>query len=169
MQDIYDLLDDVNTALATRNLPRLEDTVRPAILSGILSDTLSASLARHSRVLASNGFHNGHPDLIPRGRYPHDSVQAGKEGVEVKVTKGRGAPDMHGARPGWVCVFRYKADVETEPAISRAPTRVIEILLARLDIGDFRKNARGELGTRTASPNKDGLGKLRSNWVYRVD
>lgn len=64
MQDVYDLLFDLNTAMVSRGLQRLEETVRPAIFSGILSDALTASLARHSRALTVNRFHNGHPDLI---------------------------------------------------------------------------------------------------------
>jgi hypothetical protein len=35
-------------------------------------------------------------------------------------------------------------------------------------IDDFRKNARGELGIRTATLHKDGIRKLRDNWVYRA-
>lgn len=167
MQDVYDLLHDINVALTTKDLSRVEETVRPAIFSGILSDTLSASLAKHSRALVPNRFHNGHPDLIPQGRYPENAVAAGEEGVEVKATKGRGAVDTHGAREAWLLVFRYEIDSTTEPAITRAPTRVVEILLAQLALDDFRKNPRGELGTRTASPNRIGITKLRENFVYR--
>ena len=167
MLDVYDLLHDINQALLTRGVKRFEETVRAAIFSGILSDTISASVARHSRVLTENGFHNGHPDLIPAGIYPHDMVQSGHQGVEVKATKGRGAVDTHGARDAWLLVFRYKTDSETEPAIERAPTKFIEILLAQLSRADFRRNDRGELGTRTASPNRDGMQKLRANWIYR--
>ncbi len=166
MRDIYDLLFDINTALLARGLRRLEETVRPAIFSGVLSDALTASLARHARVLTVNRFHNGHPDLIPEGRYTRDSVQAGDEGVEIKATKGSGGVDAHGARNGWLCVFRYAVDAESEPAVDRSPTRIIQILLARLGTDDFRRNARSELGTRTASPNRAGLEKLRENWVY---
>ena len=167
LQDLFDFLFDVDSLLQSRDLPRLEDVVRPAVFSGILSDMLSASLARHSRVLTLNHFHNGHPDLVPKGRYPDDRTAAGHEGVEVKATKGTGAVDAHGAREGWLCVFRYVVDSETQPAVDRAPTRIREVLLARLELGDFRRNERGELGTRTASANAVGLQKLRSNWVYR--
>lgn len=169
MQDVYDLLYDMNTAMLGRGLKRLEETVRPAIFSGILSDALTASMARHSRVLTENRYHNGHPDLIPAGVYPNDAVKAGEEGVEVKATKGRGAVDTHGARDSWLLVFRYLVDSETEPVVARAPTRIVEVLLAYLtDLDDFRRNPRrGELGTRTASPNRDGMRKLRGNWVYR--
>lgn len=54
-----------------------------------------------------------------------------------------------------------------QPTINRSPTSVREILLANLELADFRKNDRGELGTRTASANAQGLLKLRTNWVYR--
>jgi hypothetical protein len=169
MQDVYDLLFDINSALAARDLRRLEETVRPAILSGILSDAITASLARHSRVLTTNRYHNGHPDLIPEGRYALNAVAAGDQGVEVKATKGSGAVDAHGARRGWLCVFRYRVDSETEPEIDRGPTVFSEILLAQLEVDDFRRNPRSELGTRTASPNRSGLAKLRANWIYRAD
>ncbi|MBI3979766.1 MAG: amidohydrolase family protein [Chloroflexi bacterium] len=145
MQDVYDLLLDINTALVSRDLPRLEEAVRPAIFSGIMSDALAASLARHSRVLTINRFHNGHPDLIPAGRYPNDAVQAGDEGVEVKATKGRGAVDTRGAREAWLSVFRYEVDSTTQPVINRAPTRIVEILLAKLTRDDYRKNCPGPL------------------------
>ena len=167
MQDVYDLLFDINASLVGRGLRRIEEIVRSAILSGILSDALSTSLARHARVLTLNRYHNGHPDLIPEGLYPNDAVKAGEEGVEVKATKGGGAVDTHGARAAWLCVFRYTVDSQTEPAVERAPTRIIEILLAKLSLDDFRRNLRSELGTRTASPNRNGIAKLRANWVYR--
>ena len=61
----HHLLFDINKTLVGRDLPRIEETVRPAILSGMLSDVLTASMAKHSRALTSNGYHNGHPDLIP--------------------------------------------------------------------------------------------------------
>lgn len=167
MQDVYDLLFDINNNLVSRGLQRLEEIVRSAIFSGILSDALTASLARHSRVLTENRFHNGHPDLIPQGRYSNNAVAAGEEGIEVKATRGGGGVDTHGARNAWLCVFRYTVDSETQPAAGRAPTRIVEILLAQLTVNDFRRNPRGELGTRTASPNRAGLAKLRANRIYR--
>ena len=42
-----------------------------------------------------------------------------------------------------------------------------EIYLAQVVIADFRKNARGELGTRTATLHREGVLKLRENWIYK--
>lgn len=66
-----------------------------------------------------------------------------------------------------MCVFVYNVDKETEPAQNRAPMTFTEIYLGRVSVDDFRRNPRGELGTRTATLHRDGLTKLRQNWIYR--
>lgn len=169
MQDVYDFFSDVNTFLSDKGLERLDDMLRPAIMSGLLSDMLTASLAKHSRVLTENRKHNGHPDLVVRGVYPDNAVLAGTDGVEVKTTrKVGGAVDTHGARDQWLCVFVYHVDSKTEPASARDPMTFTAIYLAHVGIADFRKNARGELGTRTATLHKAGVAKLREGWVYKI-
>ena len=169
MQDVYDFFYDVNSLLARKGLQRLDDMLRPAIMSGVLSDMLTASLAKHSRVLTENLYFNGHPDLIVQGVYPNNAVKAGDEGVEVKTTrKSGGAVDTHGARNQWMCVFVYQIDEQTEPARDRSPMTFSEVYLGRVTIEDFRHNPRGELGTRTATLHREGVKKLRRNWLYKL-
>lgn len=169
MQDVYDFFFDVNTALVKRGLHRLDDMLRPAIMSGLLSDLLTSSLAKHSRTLTENRYHNGHPDLIVSGVYPGEAVKAGLKGVEVKTTrKAGGAVDTHGARDQWMCVFVYDVDSSTEPARDRRPMTFTEVYLGHVTRADFRRNPRGELGTRTATLHKNGIEKLRRNWIYKL-
>jgi len=169
MQDVYDFFFDVNGHLSARGLQRLDDMLRPAIMSGVLSDMLTASLAKHSRVLRENRYFNGHPDLVVQGVYVDNAVKAGGDGVEVKTTrKAGGAVDTHGAREQWMCVFVYDVDSETEPATNRRPMTFREVYIGHVTTDDFRRNPRGELGTRTATLHKDGIRKLRDNWVYRL-
>jgi hypothetical protein len=167
MQDGYDFFYDVNRLLDEKALKRLDDMLRPAAMSGIISDMLTASIAK--QVLTENNHHNGHPDLIVQGRYPANAVRAGEDGVEIKSTRKRGgAVDTHGARDQWMCVFVYEVDSTTEPAVSRAPMRFLEAYLGRVTVDDFRRNPRGELGTRTATLDRSGIAKLRANWLYRL-
>ncbi len=169
MQDIYDFFFDMNSVLSKKGLQRLDDMLRPAIMSGVLSDMVSSSMAKHSRTLTENKYFNGHPDLIVQGVYENNAVKAGTEGIEIKTTrKSGGAVDTHGARNQWMCVFVYDVDVETEPASKRRPMTFTEVYLGKVTIDDFRKNPRGELGTRTATLHKDGIAKLRENWIYRL-
>jgi hypothetical protein len=167
MQDIYDFFCDVNTLLIGKGLERLDDMLRPSIMSGLLSDMLTASLAKHSRSLVQNQYFNGHPDLLVKGRYPNNAIKAGTEGVEIKTTrKAGGAVDTHGARDQWMCVFVYDTDNTTEPATDRKPMAFTEVYLANVTVGDFRSNPRGPLGTRTATLDRKGVQKLRKNWIY---
>ena len=168
MQDVYDFFFDVNRGLVDKGLARLDDMLRPAIMSGLLSDMLTASLAKHSRTLVVNCHFNGHPDLVVSGVYPGNCAKAGSDGVEIKTTrKHGGAVDTHGARDQWMCVFVYNVDAESEPARDRAPMTFCEVYLGKVTIDDFRRNPRGELGTRTATLHRQGIEKLRENWIYR--
>ncbi|MBI3299945.1 MAG: hypothetical protein HYZ75_17410 [Elusimicrobia bacterium] len=169
MQDVYDFFFDVNSHLAGNDLERLDEMLRPAIMSGVISDMLTASLSKHSRSLIENRHFNGHPDLVVKGVYPGNKAKAGDQGIEIKTTrKAGGAVDTHGARNQWMCVFVYSVDNETEPARSRRPMTFTEAYLGEVTIDDFRRNARGELGTRTATLHKEGIKKLRQNWLYRL-
>lgn len=170
MQDVYDFFHDVNVMLAGKGLQRMDDMLRPAAMSGMVSDMLTSSLAKHSRGLVENGFFNGHPDLLVKGIYADNKIQSGSEGVEVKSTRKKGgAVDTHGARDQWMCVFVYEVDNQTEPAISRRPMRFTEVYLAQVQTADFRSNQRkGNLGTRTATLDRKGVSKLRQNWIYKL-
>jgi hypothetical protein len=48
------------------------------------------------------------------------------------------------------------------------PAIMSGVLLGQVTVADFRKNERGELGTRTATLHAEGIAKLRRSWVYRA-
>ena len=64
--------------------------------------------------------------------------------------------------------FVYTVDTASEPANNRAPMTFTEVYLGKVIVEDFRKNPRGELGTRTATLHKDGVKKLRDSWIYKL-
>lgn len=171
MEDVYDFFNDVNNLLLGKGLQRFDDMTRPAAMSGMISDMITAALAKFSRSLVANTHFNGHPDLILRNQYADNSVAAGEHGIEIKSTiKEGGAVDTHGARDQWMCVFVYEVDTVTEPATARMPMQFTEVYLAKVVVGDFRSNRRlTEKGTRTATLHKDGIAKLRMGWIYRTE
>lgn len=166
MESLYDFFHSINSALMQRGIEWIENTVRAAAVSNMISDLTAAAMAKYSYGLVENQHHNGHPDLIPHGMYPNDSVKAGEEGVEIKSTRGRVA-DTHGARNGWVCQFNYKVD--SEPIIAnRRPTIITFIYLAQVTEAHFRRNERlTERGTHTSTLDRSGLALLRQGVVYQ--
>ncbi len=169
MQDVYDFLHDVNSFLGGKGLRRFEEMLAAAAMSGFLSAMLTASLGKHARGLTDNLFPNGHPDLIVHGIYPGNAVQSGVEGVEIKSTvKNTGAVDTHGGRNQWMCVFVYRVDKISEPINQRRGLEFTKVFLGQVTVDDFRRNERGDLGTRTSTLHKVGVRKLRENWIYKI-
>jgi hypothetical protein len=80
----HDRLRETLRSEAMKGLQRLDDMLRPAIMPGVLSDMLTASMAKHSRVLKKNRYPNGHPDLIVQGIYQNNPVKSGAE-VSLKI------------------------------------------------------------------------------------
>lgn len=155
MQDVYDLFFDVNSGLLEKGLERLDDFLRPAIMSGLISDLLTASIAKHARALTINTYFNGHPDLVVKGVYAENRVKAGTEGVEIKTTrKSGGAVDTHGARDQSMAVFVYDVDITTEPARERNAMTFTEVYLGKVDIADFRKNPRRTRNSHCHAPQR---------------
>ena len=85
MRDVYDFFFDVNANLLKKGLQRLDDMLRPSIMSGLLSDMLTASIAKHSRVLTENRYFNGHPDLLVQGYYADNSERRRRDKNYEKI------------------------------------------------------------------------------------
>ena len=60
----------------------------------------------------------------------------------------------------------FESDNTSEPAADREPMTFTEVYLANVGVDDFRRNPRGELGTRTATLDRFGVRKLREHWLY---
>jgi hypothetical protein len=107
MQDVYDLFYDVNTGLLEKGLERLDDFLRPAIMSGLLSDLLTASVAKHSRTLAQNTYFNGHPDLVVKACIQTMPPKPGRKVLKSKRRAKPAAPWTRTAREtnGWLYLF----------------------------------------------------------------
>ncbi len=165
----YDFLRDVNTFLVERGYGRLEDLLLGNSFAGVLSEVLVKNLADFSATLVRNVRIGGHPDLIPVGLYPDNTVLRGTEGIEVKASKQGGGWQGHNPEAGWLMVFRYTVDTRTEPVEAREPTQFVEVLAARLEEADWNFSGRSGASRRTitASINQNGMTKLRANPVYR--
>lgn len=169
-ENLYGVLHALNLALVGKIDMRLEELMRLNSFPDLLSEILARGLAARSRSLTRNKKHDGFPDLIPRGKYPDDQVHRG-EGVEVKASKQKSGWQGHNPEAGWLMVFRYDADRESQPKENRNPTEIVEVMAAELALQDWTFSGRDETSRRTitASVNQSGVRKMRSNMIYRKD
>jgi hypothetical protein len=165
IDDIYDFLYTMNKFMVEHGWERLEETLSAATFSGVISELFVAGVSKRSATVIANRYHNGRPDLVPRGVYPGDRSQRGDEGIEVKASRRSAGWQGHNKESGWLMMCQYSVDIETEPASEREPTRVVRVLCARLEESDWSFSGRKE-GSRRTPTATISRAKLIASVVY---
>jgi hypothetical protein len=172
MIDFLDFLEFVNTQLHGRGIPRLETFLMPANFSSIVGEFMSASIPKHCPGLVKNLFHNGHPDLIPTGKYVGNSILHGSVGIEIKASRYTKAWQGHNAEDVWLMVFVFEANRARDESLGDPPMpfRFVKVVGAQIAKSDWQFSRRSATSRRTitASVKDSGFQKMEANWIYRL-
>ncbi|MEO7003656.1 MAG: hypothetical protein ABI068_17645 [Ktedonobacterales bacterium] len=165
MQEFASFLQFVNEQLHTKDMPRLETLLMPANFSGVVSEFMNISIPKYCATLVKNTYHNGHPDMLPAGRYPGNAVQYAHEGIEVKASRYLKGWQGHNAEESWLMVFVFDSNRPADAAkgILPRPFRFVKAVGAHLTKEDWRFSGRSEQSRRTitASVTDSGYAKWR--------
>lgn len=171
MEEFIELLGFINTRLHEKQAPRLETLVMPATFSSIVSEFMCIAIPRYCPTLVRNRFHNGHPDLLPKGRFPHDAVQYTTEGIEIKASQHASGWQGHNPESVWLMVFHFESNTanDIKKGAPAKPFRFVGVYAAHLDKSDWTFSGRSGTSRRTitASVSSSGVQKMRDNWVYQ--
>lgn len=172
MNDFIDFIKMVNVRLNENGTPRLESMLMPANFSSIVGEFISANLPKHSPGVVKNNYHNGHPDLLPAGRFPNDSLQYGSEGIEIKGSRYLRGWQGHNPEDTWLMVFMYDSNRPVDAAGDKGPMpfRFLRVVGAELTKDDWRFSGRSAESRRTitASVTTSGYEKMMANWIYNA-
>lgn len=168
IDDIYDFLSNINKFLVGRGWDRLEETLSAATFSGVMSELVVEGVSKRSATIVKNQYHNGRPDLVPRGHYDDDGILRGADGIEVKASRWSNGWQGHNIEDGWIMICQYYIDRDTLPLEDRAPTRFDRIMCAQLTEGDWSFSGRSATSRRTptASIRRSGVSLLEANAIY---
>jgi hypothetical protein len=173
MQEFIDFIGFVNTALHSKQIPRLESFLMPANFSSIVGEFMNATIPKHCHTVVKNSYHNGHPDLLPAGMYPNDALQHGTCGIEIKGSRHRSDWQGHNIEECWLMVFVFDSNTARDSLsnIPPRPFRFVAVYGAQLVKEDWNFSGRSETSRRTitASVTRSGFDKMVSNWIYRGD
>ena len=173
MNEFVNFLGFINQQLNSRDIQRFESMLMPANFSSMVGEFMTSTIPKHCATLAKNLYHNGHPDLLPKGRFPDDSLQHGTEGVEIKASRYASGWQGHNAEECWLMVFVFNSNRPADAAkrIDPRPFAFRSVYLARLEKEDWHFSGRkeGSRRTITASVTRAGFEKMKSNWVYSDD
>jgi hypothetical protein len=171
MKEFVDFLGFINAQLHSRGLDRLESFLMPANFSSIVGEFMTTTVPKYCSGLVKNRFHNGHPDLIPKGRFPGDAIQYAREGIEVKGSRYLKAWQGHNPEDIWLMVFIFDANGPRDKflGVPPKPFRFLMVVAAELSKDDWKFAGRSAVSRRTitASVTNSGYDKMMANWIYR--
>lgn len=171
MQEFLDFLGFLNSQLNTKSIARFEVMLMPANFSSLVGEFMKASIPKYCRTVVANGYHNGHPDLLPAGQFPNDMAQHVTEGIEIKGSRYASGWQGHNPEDAWLMVFVFDANrgVDGPKGIEPRPFRFLKVVGAQLEKSDWLFSGRSETSRRTitASVTRTGLAKMEANWIYR--
>lgn len=172
MNEFIDFLTFINSQLNTKKLVRLESMLMPANFSSMVGEFMSAGIPKYCKTIVKNQYHNGHPDMIPAGRYPRDSIQHCDQGIEIKGSRYVRGWQGHNAEDAWLMVFCFDSSrpVDDGKGIAPKPFRFLQVVGAKLEKADWTFSGRSETSRRTitASVNGTGYAKMMANWIYKA-
>jgi len=172
MNDFIAFIQMVNVRLNENGTPRIESMLMPANFSSMVGEFISANLPKHSPGIVKNSYHNGHPDMLPAGRFPNDSLQHGTEGIEVKGSRYLRGWQGHNPEDAWLMVFMYDSNrpVDAGNDVGPKPFRFLRVAGAQLTRDDWRFSGRSATSRRTitASVTASGYEKMMANWIYNA-
>jgi len=172
MKDFLDFLTFINEALAAKRIQRLESFLMPANFSSIVGEFITATIPKHCKTLVKNNYHNGHPDLIPAGKFPKDGCLHGDHGIEVKASRHISGWQGHNPENVWLMVFVFESNSPRDIILGTPtmPFRFLKVVGAKLRKSNWKFSGRSETSRRTitASVTRSGFDKLEANWIYRA-
>ena len=171
MRDFIAFLGFINTQLHTRSIQRFETMLMAANFSSLVGEFVAATIPKYCPGLVRNGYHNGHPDLVPAGKFPKNSVQYAEDGIEIKSSRYDSGWQGHNAEDCWLMVFVFTASRGSDgmKQIEPIPFRFDLVCGAKLSKDDWLFSGRSAKSRRTitASVTKTGYEKMMTNWIYK--
>ncbi|MCO6456598.1 MAG: hypothetical protein J5I93_14970 [Pirellulaceae bacterium] len=171
MRELLEFLRLVNGSLAGRSMPRLEAILMPANFSSIVGEFMTATMPRHCPSIVKNSYHNGHPDILPKGRYPNDSQLHAIDGIEVKGSRYLKGWQGHNPEECFLMVFVFDSNRPSDDVknVPPKPFSFVKVVGAELETGDWKFSGRSPTSRRTitATVLPSGSAKMEANWIYR--
>ncbi|MEA5623863.1 hypothetical protein [Nostoc sp. UHCC 0251] len=172
MNNFIEFLGFINQQLYSKEMERLEVMLMPANFSSMVGEFMISNIPKYCSSLVKNQYHNGHPDLIPAGMFPKNSVQHSHIGIEVKASRYQSGWQGHNPEDTWLMIFVFDSNRPSDAVqgIQPKPFRFIKVVGASLTKNDWSFSGRSEISRRTitASVTKSGYQKMMSNWIYKI-
>jgi hypothetical protein len=110
MEDFIRFVTSVNGKLLDEGIDRLENLMMPAGYSSMVGEHAVSTIPKYCDTLVKNQWHNGHPDILPKGEYPRTAKEHGEHGIEVKGSRYITGWQGHNRERSWLMVFCFDSN-----------------------------------------------------------
>jgi hypothetical protein len=167
MNDFCNFLSFINTELHKNSMPIFEEILMQANFSSIVGEFINVTIPKYCNTLTKNKYHNGHPDLIGKGKFPNDSIQHSNDGIEIKASRYEKGWQGHNPENIWLMVFVF--DCSRPNGKPYKPFHFKAVYGAKLEESDWQVSGRkeGSRRTITATVKNSGFEKMNNNWIYK--
>ncbi len=171
MEAYLKFLSFINNQLHSIAIDRLESFLMPANFSSMVGEFMTSTIPKFCPSMAKNAYHNGHPDLLPKGMFPENSIQHSTDGIEVKASRHQSGWQGHNPENVWLMVFVFDSNTARDKSLGIAarPFRFVKVVGSQLNKNDWAFSGRSSTSRRTitASVTRSGFEKMEANWIYR--
>ncbi len=167
MNDFCGFLNLIDTELFNKGMPILESMLMPANFSSIVGEYINATIPKYCTTLVKNRYHNGHPDMIEKGKFLNDMVQHSHEGIEIKASRYVKGWQGHNPENVWLMVFVFESTRPKDDIVT--PFSFLAVYAAKVLEEDWQYAGRNEGSRRTitATIKSSGFEKMSKNWIYK--
>jgi len=168
---LVDLLEhvEINTSSSFKTgKRRLEEILPTSGVSTFVSEYMKSLITDHCKTLVKNRNPSGHPDLIPPGVFPDDSVHHSTVGIEVKASQNTDNWSASNAEAGFLLMTIVEAERNNGGPPIPTPFRIVAVYGASLELADWNSYGKGPDSRRTtnAGANATAREKMKANWIY---
>jgi hypothetical protein len=170
MRDFTAFLEFIDTQLQAKEMSRFEDMLMPANFSSVVGEFMAGTIPKYCKTVVKNRYHNGHPDILPAGKFPNNSAQhAGNDGIEVKASRYKQGWQGHNPEDVWLMVFVFQSGRFNPKVNKQIGFKFLVVAGALLEKKDWTFSGRSETSRRTitASVTRDGFQRMMANWIYK--
>jgi hypothetical protein len=170
MTDFTDFMRFIDIDLASQKIARFEDLLTTSNFSSMVSEFMSVTIPKHCRTVVKNNYHNGHPNILPAGIYPSNSVRdGGTQGIEIRAS--RYLKNWQGRSDGdsWLMMFVFQSGRLNPKVTQQVGFKFLIVaggLLSKNE-GPYAGASGTGLTSITQSITKVAAQKIMANWIYK--
>lgn len=170
MADFTDFMRFIDIELSSQQMARFEDLLTTSNFSSMVGEFMSVTIPKYCRTVAKNNCHNGHPDILPAGIYPNDSIKdAGAHGIEIKASRYLKNWQAHPGENSWLMMFVFQSGRLNPRVTEQVGFKFLIVAGGPLveNGGPYAGRSLPDVPMITRSVAKVAAQKIMANWIYK--